>query len=265
MAVTVETNYLHIALEAARAAGRVIREGAQRPVDVRSKGLRDYLTDVDLAAESAILEVLGRRCPDHDTLTEETPPGVRTSPYCWVIDPLDGTGNFAHGYPVYSTSIGLTLEGEPVVGVVYDPMREHLFAATANGGATLNGVPLRASATEAMIEAFIGMDWSREPASRERTVKLIGHLSRRCNVLRTCGSAALALCYVAAGWWDAYWHVSISAWDVAAGALIAREAGGRVTDLAGQRWDLGTTSVLASNGRLHAQLCALVAQVSRSW
>ena len=126
---TVLNEYLETALSAAHAAGRVIREGARRPIDVQTKGPRDLLTDVDLAAERAILDVLQAAYPDHDVLTEESPPGQRTSPYRWVIDPLDGTANFARGYPCFSTSIALTLDDEPLVGVVYDPIREHLFAA----------------------------------------------------------------------------------------------------------------------------------------
>lgn len=257
--MSIEETFLDVALEAAMAAGQVIRQGAQRPIDVKSKGLRDYVTDVDLEAERVILAVLGRRCPGHDVLTEESPPDARSSRYRWVIDPLDGTGNFSRRYPSFSTSVALTLDDEPLVGVIYDPMREHVFAAATGQGATLNGAPLRVSATSAMIETFIGMDWARSAEDRARTVSLIDHLSKQCSVLRTCGSAALALCYVAAGWWDVYWHVSIHAWDVAAGAVIVREAGGEVTDLAGQRWVLESAPVLASNGLLHARLCQEIA------
>lgn len=251
--------FLNVALEAALAAGRVIRAGMERPVVVQSKGLRNYLTDVDLEAERAILAVLGRRCPEHDVLTEESPPEARRSRYCWVIDPIDGTLNFSRAYPCFSVSVALTLDDEPIVGVIYDPQREHVFAAEAGQGATLGGKPLRASATTDMIEAVIGMDWTRDADSRARNAALIGQLAQSCNVIRSCGSAALALCYVAAGWWDAYWHLSIQPWDVAAGALIVREAGGQVTDLAGRRWELNTAPVLASNGLLHERLCGEVA------
>ena len=128
----------------------------------------------------------------------------------------------------------------------------------------MDGKPLQVSQTKSMIEAVIGMDWTRDAASRARNAAMIGHLAQGCNVIRSCGSAALALGYVAAGWWDAYWHRSIQRWDVAAGALIVREAGGQVTDLAGQRWELDTAPVLASNGLLHARLCDEIAAVGRS-
>ena len=255
---------LDVALEAAQAAGQVIRASLDRPVGVQSKGLRNYVTDVDLAAERAILEVLARRCPEHDVLTEESPPEARRSRYRWVIDPLDGTLNFARGHPCFSVSVALTLDGASIAAVIYDPLREQVFAAAAGEGATLAGKPLHVSQTSTMIEAVIGMDWTRDAVSRARNAALIGRLAEGCNVIRSCGSAALALCYVAAGWWDAYWHLGAQPWDLAAGALIVREAGGQVTDLAGQRWELDTAPVLASNGQLHARLCAEIAQTDRS-
>jgi myo-inositol-1(or 4)-monophosphatase len=253
------TRFLPVALSAADAAGRVIREGAWRPTGVRSKGLRDLLTDVDLAAERAILGIIRSRHPDHDVLTEESPPGERTSPYRWVIDPLDGTANFAHRYPCFCTSIALTLDDEPIAGVVYDPIREHLFSATLGGGATLNGERLRVGVTENLIEAFIGMDWTRDAPSRERNARIVAQLMPHSCALRICGSAALGICYVGAGWWEAYWHLGPQPWDTAAGTLIVREAGGRVTDLAGGPWRLGTGPYLASNGRLHRQICTQIA------
>jgi myo-inositol-1(or 4)-monophosphatase len=246
--------YLDVALEAARAAGQVIRAGMERPMDVQSKGLRNYVTDVDLRAEQAILHVLDHRCPEHDVLTEESPPGARTSRYRWVIDPIDGTLNYSRGYPCFSTSVALTLDDEPIVGVVYEPLHEQVFAAQAGQGATLDGAPLHASGTDAMIEAVIGMDWTRDAVSRAQNAAMIDHLSQKCNVVRSSGSAALALGHIAAGWWDAYWHLHLQPWDAAAGALILREAGGQVTNLAGQRWELDMASLLACNGRLHARL-----------
>jgi myo-inositol-1(or 4)-monophosphatase len=254
--------FLELAIQAAYAAGRVIRESAQRPIDVHSKGPRDLLTDVDLAAERTILNAIRDRYPDHDVLTEESPPQERRSRYCWVVDPLDGTGNFTHRYPCFSTAIALTQYDEPIVGVVYDPIREHTFAAALGGGATLNGQPLHVSEVDALLDAFIGMDWTRDVQSRALNVRIIAQLTPQCNVLRICGSAALAICYVGAGWWDAYWHVGLQPWDAAAGALIVREAGGQVTDVSGQRWKLHTAPFLASNGRVHQQVCAQISKIA---
>jgi myo-inositol-1(or 4)-monophosphatase len=250
--------YLDFAAQVAREAGRVIREGAQRPVDVYSKGLRDLLTDVDLAAERTIVDAIHAEYPDHDVLTEESAPDVRASRYQWVIDPLDGTGNFSRGYPCFSTSIALTLDDESIAGVVYDPLRDHLFAAARGGGATLNGQPIHVSAVERMLDTLVGMDWTRDEEKRARIVRILAALMPRCGTLRVCGSAALGVCYVGAGWWDAYWHLGLCSWDAAAGALIVREAGGRVTDLTGERWMPRAGPCVASNGHLHEDLIVLL-------
>ena len=255
--------FLEFAVWLARAAGRVVRQGAQRPIQVRSKGLRDLLTDVDLAAERTIVEAIHSRYPGHDILTEETPPGARTSRYCWIVDPLDGTGNFSRRYPCFSTSIALAEDDEPVAGVVYDPMRDHLFSAALGGGAALNGERLSVSRVDAMLDALIGMDWTRDAQTRAQNVQVIARLVPHCGTLRICGSAALGICYVGAGWWDAYWHLSLQPWDAAASALIVREAGGQVTGTAGERWTPGTHPCLASNGRLHRPFCEFVSCVVR--
>jgi myo-inositol-1(or 4)-monophosphatase len=251
--------YCTFATEVARAAGDVIRRGTTGSFAVHSKGLRNLVTEVDLAAERTIVDAIRARYPDHDVLTEETPPGLRASRYQWVIDPLDGTGNYARGYPCYSTSIALVVDDEPLVGVVYDPAREHLFAACRAGGATLNGQPLAVSTADDMLDTMIGMDWTRDPETRAEVVRMVARLTPRCGTLRVCGSAALGACYVGVGWWDAYWHLSLEPWDAAAGALIVREAGGRATDLAGKPWQLGAGPFLASSGVLHETIRALIA------
>ncbi len=250
--------WLDFAVEVARDAGRIICKGSRRPFTVTSKGRRDLLTDVDLAAERSIIAAIHENFPDHDILSEETPPDARASSYCWVVDPLDGTGNFTRGYPCFSTSIALTVDDEPVVGVVYDPMRDHLFAACKGGGATLNGRPLHVSGTATLPDGLIGLDWARQEALRRGTVRVVAHLAEICGTLRICGSAALGICYVGAGWWDAYWHLSLRPWDAAGGALIVREAGGHVTDLTGARWRPRKGPCLASNGHLHADFLAQV-------
>lgn len=250
--------FLRFAIALAQAAGQVIREGAQGRFHAQHKGLRDLITDVDLEAERTIVQAIRDRYPDHDVLTEESPPAGRTSPYRWVVDPLDGTGNFVHRYPCFSTAIALTQDDEPIVGVVYDPIREHTFAAARGGGATLNGQPLHVSEVGALLDAFIGMDWTRDAPSRVQNARIIARLAPQCSTLRICGSAALAICYIGAGWWDAYWHLGLQPWDAAAGALIVREAGGRVTDASGARWRLEMAQCLASNGRLHDRFCACV-------
>jgi myo-inositol-1(or 4)-monophosphatase len=243
--------YLHFAIDTARAAGQVIYEGAHRPIEVTSKGLRNLLTDVDLAAERTIVEAIRMRYPEHDILTEETPPEARSSRYQWVIDPLDGTGNFSRRVPCFCTSIALAVDDQPVVGVVYDPMVDRLYAARNGGGATLNGVPMSVTQTTEMVQTVIGMDWTRSSVTRRQNACVIAELVPVCGTVRISGSAALGICNVGAGSWDAYWHLELSAWDVAAGAVIVREAGGQVTDLQDRPWTVGEGPVLVSNGVLH--------------
>lgn len=252
--------YLHFAVQVARKAGAVIREGAHRTIEVQSKGLRNLLTDVDLAAERMIVEAIHARYPDHDIVTEETPPGERSSPYCWIIDPLDGTANYSRRYPCFSTSIALTYRNEPIAGVVYDPLHRLLFAASLGGGATLNDGPLQVSEVETLLDTMIGMDWTRAPESRRQNVGVFGRLAPLCGTIRISGSAALSICYIGAGWWDAYWHLELSPWDAAAGALIVREAGGQVTNARGERWTPETGPCLASNGRVHELFVSEVKQ-----
>jgi myo-inositol-1(or 4)-monophosphatase len=252
--------FRRFAVEVARTAGQVIRDGAQRPIDVTSKGLRNLLTSIDLAAERAIVDAIRERYPDHDVLTEETPPGQRSSRYRWVIDPLDGTGNFTRRFPCFSTSVALTLDDRSIAGAVYNPLLDRVFSASLGGGATANGKPLHVTENTEMIQTLIGMDWTRDARTREQNACIISELAPVCGTLRICGSAALAICYVAAGFWDAYWHLCLSPWDAAAGSLIVREAGGTVTDLAGRDWQLDTGPCLASNGRLHDQFRGYVNQ-----
>jgi myo-inositol-1(or 4)-monophosphatase len=255
LAAELEAHYC-FAIELARAAGAVIRQEAGRPFDVQSKGLRDVLTAADLRAERTIVDMICARCPDHDILTEEAPAGERRSRYQWVIDPLDGTGNFVRRYPCFSTSVALTHDDQAIVGAVYDPTNDHLFAARLGGGATLNGRALRASLVGTMLDTMVGMDWARDPPTRQRALDAMGRLVPACGTVRVCGSAALGICYVGAGWWDAYWHLSLQPWDAAAGSLIVRQAGGQVTDFTGQPWRPQAGPLLASNGRLHGALLA---------
>lgn len=250
--------FLQFTVELARAAGQVIRQGAQGELNARRKGLRDFLTDIDLAAERTVVQAIRQRYPHHDILSEETPPELRRSSFRWIIDPLDGTGNFVHRFPHFCTSVALTVDDEPLVGAVYDPMADHLFAAGVGLGATLNGQPIHVSDNACLLDGQVGMDWSREERMRKRIVAAIDRLSPHIGSLRCCGSAALGICHVAAGWWDAYFHLQLSAWDVAAGAVIVREAGGVVTDVAGQPWRPRGGPVLVSNGLVHQEVQRLI-------
>lgn len=250
----IKVELMKTARAAARGAGQVLVDSMRQPRQMRSKGLRDIVTDADLSANKFIIETIRRRFPDHDILTEE---GDREaivqsqSDYRWIIDPLDGTSNYAHRYPSFSVSVALTCRQELLLGVVYDPLRDHLFRATAGKGAYLNGERLHVSSTDTLIDSTVGLDWAHEQDLREETVRLVVALAPRVLSLRSLGSAALSLCYVAAGWSDAYFHRKLSAWDMAAGVLLVQEAGGTLTDLNGGEWHLHCPTCLASNGLLH--------------
>ncbi len=258
------TQRLQTAVRAARAAGRVLWAQFDAAREIRSKGKRDIVTDADYAAEKAVREVLSSRFPDDRFLSEESDARERAAlwreaeasdaPALWVVDPLDGTTNYAHHQPVFTVSIGLYLRQEVQLGVVYDPVHAEVFAAERGRGATVNGRRLAVSTTRVFDDAVVGMDWARAQPVRTRVARAVARIMQRVMSLRTCGSAALALCNVAAGRLDAYFHLSLSPWDVAAGALIIEEAGGHVTTPSGAPWSVHSQAFVASNGHLHSTL-----------
>jgi len=253
---------LDTAIEAARAAGQIIVEKYRQPIAVHTKGFRDLVTEVDIAAQQAIVDLIAARFPSHAILAEEDPGKLDDErEYTWVVDPLDGTTNYAFRLPIFSVSIGLAHRGEPVLGVVYDPMRDHLFCAQAGQGAFLNGTPLRVAEREELIGTLVAFDWARDPRIREAVLRILNHVAPQVGTVRALGSAALGPCYVAAGWLDAYFHARLSPWDAAAGAVIVREAGGQATDFAGQPWSLTSPRFLAASSALHPGMLALIREV----
>ena len=248
------------AAEAARAGGEILRERFGRPHDVAFKGAVDLVTEADRASEALIASLIRGRYPDHNLLGEEGARGDATgSPFRWVIDPLDGTTNFAHDLPHFAVSIGLEHRGEAVAGAVYDPLRDELFVAAVGQGATLNGVPLRVSATDDLLGSLLVTGFSYDFKRRAHQAELWRRFILQVQAIRQTGSAALNLCYVAAGRLDGYWERGIAPWDVAAGAVVVRESGGRVTDFAGAPFRADDRVVLASNGSLHEAMLTVIA------
>ena len=251
---------LQTAIDAAHVAGDLLRRKLPLERQVRYKGPRDIVTDADEAAQRAILELIGARFPAHEILAEESPHDtlrdLAASGPTWIVDPLDGTTNYARRYPAFCVSIGLADAGALRVGAIYDPVRRETFYAAAGQGAFLQrgrarAQPLRVSPTGDLAEALVGVDWARDPDVRAQVLAVLGNVASACRSVRASGSAALALAYLAAGWLDAYFHFSLSPWDIAAGALLIQEAGGRITTPAGSPWQLGQPAVAASNGLLH--------------
>lgn len=248
------TGEREIAVAAAMAAGEILRSNFGREQAVRYKGEVDVVTEVDEQAERKIGGMLRDAFPDYGMLAEEGGASPGASEHRWIVDPLDGTVNYAHGLPVFCVSIALERSGEVVLGVVHDPIRGETFVAERGGGATLNGRPIRVSATDELIRALVvtGLPYDREemPAAIELFTRF-AHLTQG---MRGLGSAALDVCYVAAGRLDGYYERGVRPWDVAAGALILEEAGGRVTDFRGEKLDLEGFEIVASNATLHPSI-----------
>lgn len=256
---------LQTAIEAARAAGDALMANFGRIKETELKGERELVTAADWEAQRKVLGIIRGRFPEHDVLAEE---GVElvsgcegTSGYCWVVDPLDGTTNFARGYPFFSVSVALLLEGEPILGVVYDPQREELFWAEKNQGARLNGKEIVVSDVKVIARALAGSEWPYEALPRRKSIAVVNAMAPRVLALRTLGSAALSLCYLAAGRLDIYFHPSLRPWDMAAAGLIIEEAGGKVTSLEGERWDVFSGGCLAANAALHTKALDIIGRI----
>lgn len=253
---------LDFAVQTAREAGRILAERFGRITEVSHKGEIDLVTEADLASERFIIERIRNYYPRHAILAEESGPsdaGERRSDYVWIVDPLDGTTNYAHGYPVFAVSIALEHQGEILLGVVYDPMRDELFAAERGAGATLNGRRIRVSDVEDLNKAMLCTGFPYDVRERGEFARHFRNFIMTAQAVRRDGSAALDLAYVASGRFDGFWEEGLNPWDVAAGALLVEEAGGRVTDYQGRPFSIYRAPVLASNGLVHEAMMRVLA------
>ncbi len=248
---------------AARAAGAALVSDFGRidALDIRKKGPADFVSQADTRAEAMIISTLSEAYPDWAFLAEESGRSAHTASNCWIIDPLDGTTNFLHGVPHFAVSIALACDHELMAGVVYDPIREEMFAAQRGRGSFLNGQPLRVSARESLSDCLFatGIPFKGCAGMSQFNTRL-ADTAMACSGTRRFGSAALDCAWVAAGRYDAYWEDVVNIWDVAAGAIIVREAGGCVTTIESNDFDTSQSqlSILASNGRVHDRLAALL-------
>ncbi len=259
---------INIAVRAARAAGSIINRAAMdvEVLKVASKGTNDFVTEVDRAAEQAIIDILLEAYPGHGILAEESgrERGARHSDYLWIIDPLDGTTNFIHGFPVYAVSIALAFRGRVEQAVVYDPTRNDLFYASKGRGAFLNDRRLRVSKRTRLAESLVGTGFPfRKGDNFKRYLKMFEEVMQSCAGLRRPGAAALDLCYVAAGWYDGFFETGLSPWDAAAGSLMITEAGGLVGNFTGESDFLYQRELVAGNPKVFAQLVKMLAPYSR--
>ncbi len=240
-----------------------MRERIDSIGEVRHKGTVDIVTDVDVQSEQLICAAIGAAFPSHTMLAEEGGGRVDGADrrFRWIVDPLDGTTNYAHGFPFFAVSIGLEVEGRLRLGVAYAPVLDELFVAEAGGGATLNGQPINVSATSDLGQALLATGFPYERDAVPRALRSFEALSLRSQAVRRAGSAVLDLCYVACGRFDGYWEHVVKPWDLAAGALIVTEAGGAVSSDDGSPFDVDRGSVLATNGRLHAAVAGTLAAI----
>jgi myo-inositol-1(or 4)-monophosphatase len=250
---------LNFAIQTARDAGGILSDKLGRVTQVR-KGDIDLVTEADLASERLIIDRIKSHYPRHAILAEESGitedltdnPG--SCEWKWIVDPLDGTTNFAHGYPCFCVSIALERNGRVEIGVVYDPTRDEIFAAQRGEGATLNGRRIRVSEVEELNSAMLCTGFPYDVRERPHFALDFSNFTMRAQAVRRDGSAALDLAYVACGRFDGFWEDGLNPWDVAAGVLLIEEAGGRITDFAGGRLDLYTPKVLVSNGLIHEEM-----------
>jgi myo-inositol-1(or 4)-monophosphatase len=258
--VTRNPLFLTTAIEAVVRAGdlQMAQFGGDFKID--KKGTIDLVTEVDMAVERMFRALVAERFPDHQVLAEELG-GAALAPAgpCWVFDPIDGTTNFAHGLPIFCSSLALEINGVAEVAAVYDPTRKELFTAERGGGAFLNGAPLRVSSATLLVDAMLVTGFPYDIHSRvDEIVGLFGAFIGQARAVRRLGSAAIDLCYVAAGRLDGFWELDLKPWDIAGGALIVAEAGGRITNMAGEPFTSRGGHVLATNGHLHEDMLGVI-------
>lgn len=243
------------AIELAEAAGDMLCQRLDLSHDIEFKGAINLVTEADHLSEEMIVERIRRAFPDHDIMTEESPMIDNGSSFRWIIDPLDGTTNYAHGYPVFCVSIALEKAGKVILGVIRNPMLRETFVAKCGGGAWLNGRKISVSQTVDISGSLLATGFPYDiRESREDNIDYFTAMAKKAQAIRRAGSAALDLAYVAAGRFDGFWELKLAPWDTAAGCLMAREAGGCVTDLTGGPFSLASPHVLVSNGHIHAAM-----------
>ncbi|HYQ88068.1 MAG TPA: inositol monophosphatase family protein [Candidatus Binatia bacterium] len=254
---------LEQAMRVAREAGALLRENFGKQQEVRYKGRIDLVTEMDHRSEELILGRLGAAFPGDAFLAEERGRDASTSDRVWIIDPLDGTVNYAHEYPVFSVSIALQAGGDLVVGAVYNPLLDEMYAARRGGGATLNGKRRRVTQVDtlerAMLATGFGYDVSTEPDPEKNNLGPFARFIQRAQAVRRAGSAALAIAKVGVGRTDGFWELGLRPWDMAAGMVVVVEGGGRITNLAGGPPELHERRLVATNGRIHAGMLDVLA------
>src|ERR1019366_8089971 len=255
------TDYLSAASEIAREAGALIAELSNQPLEIKYKRRSDLFTGAARRPEALIVGHLRQRFPDHAIVAEEGGNHQSSSDYCWYVDPLDGTTNYAHGFPVYCVTLGLAYRGEVVAGVFYDPTRNEMYRVERGAGAYVNDQRLHVSPIENLSESLVATGFPPFADNHDLNVQFYFRFTELSHGIRRAGSAALDLCWVAAGRYEGFWELKLNPWDKAAGTLVVTEAGGRISDVRGGDFNLLGDDVFASNGLVHGQMLEVFAAI----
>ncbi len=254
--------YEKAAVEIAVKAGNLLQKKRSEERDIEYKGEADLVTDADTASEKMITEFLSQRFPDHGIVAEEGSEKDASSDFSWIIDPLDGTTNYAHGFPVYCVSIGLLYQNQVILGIIYNPILNELFRATLGEGAFLNDRPIKVSKENRLGNSLLatGFPYDKNESDRDN-IGYFAAFTKGIRGIRRLGSAALDLAYAACGRLDGFWELKLKPWDIAAGALMVKEAGGRVSGFSGELLDIQKGDVIASNGIIHNDMLEIIRSV----
>jgi myo-inositol-1(or 4)-monophosphatase len=253
------SNYLDAAIEIAREAGEILL--SHRGVSFEYKGDHDLVTAADRASEQLILKRLRERFPEHGIVAEEGGRAEMEAEMRWYVDPLDGTTNFAHGYPMWNVTLGLAKKGEVIAGIVYDPLGRELFAAERGAGARLNGAPMHVSKAPSLQESLVSTGFPNHHREQNVNIHFYYQLAMLTHGVRRGGSAALDLAYTACGRLDGFWEFGLNPWDMAAGSLLVEEAGGTVSGMLGESYSVHGPHILADNGRIHSEAIQLFTEI----
>ncbi len=256
--------FIDVAVTAARAAGKILMDGLGNlhASQIQAKSAFDFVTNIDHASEQLILGQLRAAYPTHSFKTEESGTFRNSSPYCWIIDPLDGTNNYIHSFPFFSVSIALEFKGELILGVIYDPLRDELFSAEKGQGAFLNDRRIEVTREHDLSRCMLATGFPfKDKELLCLYLQTFESIFGKVSGIRRAGSAALDLAYVACGRVDGFWEIKLHLWDIAAGVIILREAGGRMTDVSGGDDYLSTGNIIATNGFIHESISSIVRQV----
>jgi len=246
------------AINLARDAGNLLKEKFNSKHEVHYKGEINLVTEADKMSEDLIIAAINSSFPDHGILSEESPAQNSQAMLRWIIDPLDGTTNYAHGYPVFCVSIALENEGVIVLGVIYDPLREDMFIAERGKGAYLNGKKLKVSPTATLSRSLLATGFPYDiRMSKDNNLNYFNLMAVEAQAIRRAGAAALDIAYLAVGRFDGFWELKLMPWDVAAGCLMVEESGGVISDMSGGQWDISSPNVLVSNGLIHEQMISV--------